>query len=781
MSPTILSNIYHLVRQFQDEKHAKKRLDSVRRRARQDSVFSANSLMVPLIAFASVLGLQTASLYLGKKHLIQFQHQNKVTSGSCNVTFLIILLHLSNCFYHNFLMYFFSSKCLDSQSQYKLENDPQCGLTNGGMEECSWDCNFEFGDFGQMITNPECLKDCFEDTPCVQMILDDPTCTSEKEAALREPECIQAVYKQQPLVYSTVSEIVAENFFGTKADTEWICFQLVEIAANFEDMAACTASFSPTVTDGQCPPTRKIERNITKSTNSSSTRLSPIFQTIALTTGGSIKTEVQFENTRNRYPWICSLRSKESNPEHYCAVTLLRRPPGPTVLVGAAHCTYLCKKSETTVVNACCCADGPESCSEDTSKCGMDPKVYEMTGLDSEIVCGEWETGSIPSSQSGEQYNVILPVSEIVRHPDFDTSEGAGPGAGRDIAVFKVNDQNLNTDQYSLLTPTCLPQSSESPSLTTLAVHSGWSKPPSVSFLSEFASPYLQIYRDFFKQWHYQMELVECKDPVSNSILGVDLNFPSDTFYPAGTVCAKEYTRLSCFTTGDSGSPLMIKQSDSRYYTVGFLSFIKGCDVLAFGVGNARDPTNRYFLNQESENPSVYTKLSCFLPWIARQYNLQYDGEAGEDCPAAIPKTISINFDFGEKSTSTEESDTICRNSPSNLLEAVQGTEVPCLFPFYYEDQLYESCVLFDQNDFVLPIFRCPIRDITRKYPDTNINWFKSDDLENILTGGLCQSTSTGANNFLILDPNDDSCLDAARRAPFSQCKNDCPGGRFYP
>ena len=86
MSPTILSNIYHLVRQFQDEKHEKKRLDSVRRRARQDSVFSANSLMVPLIAFASVLGLQTASLYLGKKHLIQLQHQNKVTSGSCDVT-----------------------------------------------------------------------------------------------------------------------------------------------------------------------------------------------------------------------------------------------------------------------------------------------------------------------------------------------------------------------------------------------------------------------------------------------------------------------------------------------------------------------------------------------------------------------------------------------------------------------------------------------------------------------------------------------------------------------
>ena len=64
---------------------------------------------------------------------------------------------------------------------------------------------------------------------------------------------------------------------------------------------------------------------------------------------------------------------------------------------------------------------------------------------------------------------------------------------------------------------------------------------------------------------------IECRDPVSNPILGVDLNFPSNTFYPVGTICAKDYTRLSCFTTGDSGSPLMIKQSDTRFYTEGIL------------------------------------------------------------------------------------------------------------------------------------------------------------------------------------------------------------------
>merc|ERR1719322_1603814 len=130
------------------------------------------------------------------------------------------------------------------------------------------------------------------------------------------------------------------------------------------------------------------------------------------------------------------------------------------------------------------------------------------------------------------------------------------------------------------------------------------------------------------------MEIAECRDPLVNPVNGDNLIYPTDTSYPAGTVCAKEYTRSSCFTTGDSGSPLMIKQSDTRYNTEGILSFIKGCDVFAFGVGNSKG--NRFLLNQQSENPSVYTKLSCFLPWIANQYDLTYDGVAGDDCEGKV-------------------------------------------------------------------------------------------------------------------------------------------------
>ena len=53
----------------------------------------------------------------------------------------------------------------DRQRQrYKLEDDPMCGLTTGGQEECYWDCDF-FVDpyFGSMISNPECLGDCYSE------------------------------------------------------------------------------------------------------------------------------------------------------------------------------------------------------------------------------------------------------------------------------------------------------------------------------------------------------------------------------------------------------------------------------------------------------------------------------------------------------------------------------------------------------------------------------------------------------------------------------------------
>ena len=57
-----------------------------------------------------------------------------------------------------------------------------------------------------------------------------------------------------------------------------------------------------------------------------------------------------------------------------------RKPPGPTVLVTTAHCTYICKNGDTELDNCCCENVGNIDCSNDESRCGNNPTVVEMTG-----------------------------------------------------------------------------------------------------------------------------------------------------------------------------------------------------------------------------------------------------------------------------------------------------------------------------------------------------------------------------------------------------------------
>ena len=61
------------------------------------------------------------------------------------------------------------------------------------------------------------------------------------------------------------------------------------------------------------------------------------------------------------------------------------------------------------------------------------------------------------------------------------------------------------------------------------------------------------------------MEFAECRDPTFNEVTGVQLEYPSNTYYPPGLVCAKENTRWFCPTSGESGSPLMKKNNNDRF------------------------------------------------------------------------------------------------------------------------------------------------------------------------------------------------------------------------
>jgi len=177
-----------------------------------------------------------------------------------------------------------------------------------------------------------------------------------------------------------------------------------------------------------------------------------------------------------------------------------------------------------------------------------------------------------------------------------------------------------------------------------------------------------------------------------------------------------------------------------------------------------------------SESPLAFTKLSCYLPWVAEQFGLSYDDQTVED-ETCVKGT-------GQR----PPYDTKCRQNKGTDLTA---KEHPCIFPFYYKGKgPYNNCTLFDQQYFDVPVWRCPTRNVTTKFPGTNINHFEED--EKALSIGYCydihlaQQTCNltledgGPDCQRVLIADDDSCPDYLRLKPFSSCKSDCPGVRSF-
>ena len=62
---------------------------------------------------------------------------------------------------------------------------------------------------------------------------------------------------------------------------------------------------------------------------------------------------------------------------------------------------------------------------------------------------------------------------------------------------------------------------------------------------------------------------------------------------------------------------------------------IAGCGLVAFLEPESTPGFS--FLRQESQNPVVYSKLSCHLPWIAEQYDMDFDDiDTDPECLEAV-------------------------------------------------------------------------------------------------------------------------------------------------
>ena len=212
-----------------------------------------------------------------------------------------------------------------------------------------------------------------------------------------------------------------------------------------------------------------------------------------------------------------------------------------------------------------------------------------MNAEEATVVCGEWNTGATQPKFSEEEYNVALEITEIVRHPNFDPKLGVE--GGNDLAIFKVKSGDLEKSQAEgiEINPICLPEQNRPTAKE--GVNSGWGNPPPLQYFNEYGPGYLSFIMDTFKQWHHKMDILkECKDeeidsfclvplnkdgecPLTNLLLGLSAIFPDlekylassrTSYYPPGLICARELSKKFCPTSGDSGSPLMVRRQDNK-------------------------------------------------------------------------------------------------------------------------------------------------------------------------------------------------------------------------
>ena len=230
-------------------------------------------------------------------------------------------------------------------------------------------------------------------------------------------------------------------------------------------------------------------------------------------------------------------------------------------------------------------------------------------------------------------------------------------------------------------------------------------------------------------------------------------------------------------------------------------------------MGATNKQKTKFGFQQRAENPAAYTKLSCFLPWIAAQFGLTFDGgpEADETCLVGSgekPASESIQQDDAQFLPNKE--DVPCKEA----IGLVPGVQFPCIFPFRYGDVTYDSCITMETSDFIVPVWRCPVFNSTKKYTDDNgveMNWFPEEgadtakgyclDFDHILNQiksnpNILSNPSDIFNVEIRVNPEKESCLSEVlsyeyvdeetkerlepmyRIRPFSTCRNECPGGK---
>jgi hypothetical protein len=407
---------------------------------------------------------------------------------------------------------------------------------------------------------------------------------------------------------------------------------------------------------------------------------------------------------KNRYPWLCSLRTAGYRGVHRCGVTLLSAPPKPTIFVSAAHCNYVCKDDTGRVVEICCCRDISSNFScAGSSFCGSNKNLQLADPQDLQIICNLISQEALPQG-IGYPNATVFNIREIRNHPSYTPlmkgSSSGGPIGGYDISVYIVDDSNFKANKNSTW-PACLPKTEDSYLAGNRGILAGWNDPRPTAYVGgvtvqDYANRYLVVREALLERQP------ACKDPAW---------MRSNTYYPPGTACYLEAAWAASVEFGLSGSglvrPFTTAEGATRYSWVGPLSMSKGSDrsVLSDYSG----------LINYSSNPSVFTDAHCYLDWIAAQYGLSL--------PADYTKPASCGQSTGEKLAVNNT------NCLSRALIYTDTTDTPekCQFTANFS-----RCMLYAEVGRTLPLY--------------NLNFYYCINIRN--QQALC------ANDCLGVDPN---------------------------
>ena len=166
------------------------------------------------------------------------------------------------------------------------------------------------------------------------------TISKETEQLLYTKKCQKEINELPKVIRQTIMNII-ETTCNSDVYTAQDCFPRTDCTQSLSSSSQSGSRIVPrrTKTKDKLKQNKKNKNKNKKTKKEHNNRIGKGFRITpieAIEEFGDVEQVISpgldFTNTRNRYSWICSLRTRGTSPDHLCAVTILSVPPQPTVI-----------------------------------------------------------------------------------------------------------------------------------------------------------------------------------------------------------------------------------------------------------------------------------------------------------------------------------------------------------------------------------------------------------------------------------------------------------------